>query len=68
MINCITRSELELQGPRSGLELGPRGSRAACSAQPFAHIPNLPTNRGIKRVCSRETAKAQAPNPDSSNP
>eukprot|EP00969_Alexandrium_andersonii_P054440 2396356-Alexandrium_andersonii.AAC.1 len=41
--NRNTRSNLELRGPRSGLEMGPRSSRGVRSAQLFADIPNLPT-------------------------
>eukprot|EP00969_Alexandrium_andersonii_P107207 4728723-Alexandrium_andersonii.AAC.1 len=45
--SCV-RSELELRGPRNGLELDPRSSRGVLSARMFALIRKLAT----KRCCS----------------
>eukprot|EP00969_Alexandrium_andersonii_P356143 15445946-Alexandrium_andersonii.AAC.1 len=36
------RSEVEPCGPRSGLEIGPRGFRGASSAPHFVRTSNLP--------------------------
>eukprot|EP00969_Alexandrium_andersonii_P130746 5781947-Alexandrium_andersonii.AAC.1 len=50
MQNVFTRSELELGGPRNGLEIDLRSSRGVRSAPFFAPIPNLPTNRAGGRA------------------
>eukprot|EP00969_Alexandrium_andersonii_P217863 9623918-Alexandrium_andersonii.AAC.1 len=50
MQNGSRRSELELRGPRKGLEGGPRSSRGACSAWCFALIPNLRTTGAVLEV------------------
>eukprot|EP00969_Alexandrium_andersonii_P373151 15483343-Alexandrium_andersonii.AAC.1 len=38
--NHFRRSNLELRGPRGGLNFGPRGSRGVRSGQLFVEIPN----------------------------
>eukprot|EP00969_Alexandrium_andersonii_P016001 700232-Alexandrium_andersonii.AAC.1 len=43
MHHCLRCSELELRGPRNGLELDPRSSRGARPAPLFALTPNLTT-------------------------
>eukprot|EP00969_Alexandrium_andersonii_P088658 3911973-Alexandrium_andersonii.AAC.1 len=40
MQNHLRRSELELRGPRNGLEIGPRSSLGVRSARSFTQIPN----------------------------
>eukprot|EP00969_Alexandrium_andersonii_P162346 7175416-Alexandrium_andersonii.AAC.1 len=55
------RSNLELHGPRIGLNIGPRSSRMACSAPLSAQNPNLLTNVWIDGVRGREIANSQAP-------
>eukprot|EP00969_Alexandrium_andersonii_P216184 9548652-Alexandrium_andersonii.AAC.1 len=43
MQNRFKRANLELRGPKSGLEIGPRSSRRGRSAPCFAQIQNPPT-------------------------
>eukprot|EP00969_Alexandrium_andersonii_P183079 8089146-Alexandrium_andersonii.AAC.1 len=64
------RSELELRGPRNGLETGPQRSGGLRSAPLFVQILNPPTKAGTEGVRSRESARSQAPvrNPRFRNP
>eukprot|EP00969_Alexandrium_andersonii_P070086 3092884-Alexandrium_andersonii.AAC.1 len=50
MQDCFRRSELELRGPRNGLECDPRSSRGVRSAPLFALIPKLTTTGAVPEV------------------
>eukprot|EP00969_Alexandrium_andersonii_P041221 1807401-Alexandrium_andersonii.AAC.1 len=64
------RSNLELRGPKNGLNIGLQRSRGVLSVPQFAQIPNLPTKVGPEGVQGRELANSQAPirNPPIRNP
>eukprot|EP00969_Alexandrium_andersonii_P092181 4070811-Alexandrium_andersonii.AAC.1 len=46
----LRRSELELRGPRKGIEIGPRSFRGVRSVQLLALIPNLTTGGAVLQV------------------
>eukprot|EP00969_Alexandrium_andersonii_P154715 6839768-Alexandrium_andersonii.AAC.1 len=48
MQNRFRRSNLELCGPRNGLNMGPRSSRRVHVAALSVEIPNLPTKAGLE--------------------
>eukprot|EP00969_Alexandrium_andersonii_P250563 11073999-Alexandrium_andersonii.AAC.1 len=52
MQHRVRHSDLELRGPRNGLEIGLWSSRAARSAALFAQIPNQATNTWTQGVRS----------------
>eukprot|EP00969_Alexandrium_andersonii_P141874 6272601-Alexandrium_andersonii.AAC.1 len=55
--NHFRRSNLELRGPRNGLEISPRSSQRGRSAPFSVQIPNLLTRAGLEGVRGREIAK-----------
>eukprot|EP00969_Alexandrium_andersonii_P328948 14535188-Alexandrium_andersonii.AAC.1 len=65
---CFGRSEPELRGRKSGLNIGPGSSRDVHYAYAFAQIPNLHTNTGIEGVRGRTVPNPQAPHPRRSDP
>eukprot|EP00969_Alexandrium_andersonii_P063040 2776516-Alexandrium_andersonii.AAC.1 len=61
MQNRLTNSNLELRGPRTGLEIGSRSSRKVRSAAFFAQVPNLLTKAGLEGARGREIANSRIP-------
>eukprot|EP00969_Alexandrium_andersonii_P106445 4696328-Alexandrium_andersonii.AAC.1 len=68
MQNRFRRSNLELRGPRSGLENGSRSLRAVRSAQSFVEIPGPPTKAGLEGAWAQEVANIAGSDPQSANP
>eukprot|EP00969_Alexandrium_andersonii_P017275 755211-Alexandrium_andersonii.AAC.1 len=58
--NRFRRSEPELHGPESGIEVGPRTSPGLRSAPLLVQIPNSPTSTGIEGVFSHESRDGRA--------
>eukprot|EP00969_Alexandrium_andersonii_P011506 500939-Alexandrium_andersonii.AAC.1 len=70
MQNRFRRSNLELRGPKTAIEICPRSSRGVRSAQFLAQTPNPPTKADLEGVRSREiaTSRASIRNPPIRNP
>eukprot|EP00969_Alexandrium_andersonii_P059019 2600277-Alexandrium_andersonii.AAC.1 len=59
MQTCFRRSNLELRGPRKGLDIDSPSSREVRSARFFVQIPNLPAKAGLEGVRGRESTNSQ---------